>query len=67
MKCDYVYDLLLRKFKLWGGDMSWIESPKENLPDKLKRIRYFVMTMIVRPYELINQEHSEFKVKKRLV
>lgn len=62
MKCGYFYDLFVKKFKLWGGNADWIDDPKCNLPEKLKRVRFFVLTMIVKPYELIHEDQNDFDV-----
>ena len=54
MKCDYMYDLLYSKLKLWGVDLNWIKHPKKHLPKKLGFIRKLVVTMVFRPYDFMD-------------
>jgi len=52
LKCNYIKQLLYRKFSLWGGNLDWEKNPEENLPSRILQLRMLIITMMFSPHNL---------------
>lgn len=51
LNCRYFYEIYLRKYIEWGGEVTWLED-LEKVPKKVKEIAQLVPIMAYRPHFL---------------